>query len=293
MDFSTKIKNFQNDQRHINNKYSSFPNKNVLENQECIKKAARPEPFYMKSENSEFFINLKKFLAKFFMGGTFTQEDLLLNKESKLIFISILKKKKYLFDDSILFDLDYLNDLVMNPPTKKRETNLKFVLPKSFKFLKSKFIEPMVKSVGKYSVEGKKLLKNKETYFYQHYFGQIALNEGIPIEKFFIFRNWTHRYNDNIPKTITTETLLLWKKNPDFFKKMMRYLRCNFLEEFKATNQFKLDTIINKWVSLSSEKGLSRALPLILKSIESKGGKMPWTFVEAEYALENTLEVIS
>ena len=232
-------------------------------------------------------------MVKFFINGSFCEADLNLNNYEQKIFISILKKKKFIFNKKRLFELDQLNKLAERPPLKKREANLKFVLPKAVKFLKTKLVNPLVSSIGKYSIEGKKILKKKNDFFYEHYFGQIAKKEGIPIEKFFVFRNWTHRYSDNIPKTITTETLSMWKKNPEFHGKMLEYLNEHFLEELEKVIEFKIEAKIYKWNQLAFKEGVDRAIGKILKLIESKGGKMPWTLVEARNALWNTLDIIS
>lgn len=142
------------------------------------------------------------------------------------------------------------------------------------------------------SKENFSIKQNRDYSFILNYFGPISETQNIPIEKFFMFRNCTHRFDKNIPTTITWSCVQLWKKSPQFIGEVRNYLDSKFLSEVKDINLVKIDRLIKKWTRFAIQKGLSNCVDYICSSVQLKGTKLPWTIVEAQRALSHAVEIL-
>ena len=248
-------------------------------------------PKYTVQQNY-LFQNLKQILFKLFINKTFDYENIKMTSFEKTILNSILTKKRFIIDGNRELDKTYLFQLANNPPTKSKEINLKYVIPKCFKYLKKQLENEYFRQLIDSKWDNSKLTNNKNYHFFMHYFGHISRKEDIPIEKFFIFRNWTHRFNQNIPKTITLNSFKLWRKNPDFITKIRNYLQFQYIKEIQKINRNKVEALINKWVLYTEKNGVQRMLKYVQDSMKLKGTKLPWTIIEAVNALKVTLKIL-
>lgn len=176
---------------------------------------------------------------------------------------------------------------------KKKEYNIKFVFVKAIKYLKSKFLSEQFNFEKSKSFINSNILHNSDICFYRYFFGEIAREKGIPIENFFVFKNWTHRYDKNIPKTITMRSIQLWKLNPEFIFEIRKYFRESFLNDFKIFNQTKISKMEKEWIKLVKKFGPSIAVKSILKTLSAKGSKLPWTLSEVKNGLKICDQVLN
>ena len=273
-----------------------FINKTISPNNKSSSKSSNLDlsnPFDMHHfQPNNSLSRLKETLLEIFIHGQFKCNKRELSHFEKTVLKSIFIKKKYIIDKNRVLDKKYFNGKAQKPPAKSNEINYKYVIPKCIKYLKKKLENKYLDQYLNTSMDKQKTINDKNYFFFLHYFGKISKNENIPIEKFFIFRNWTHRYDNNIPKTITSHLFSLWKKNPLFIENMKDYLKFHFLNEIKDLNRLKIDSLISKWSNYADRNGHENLLGYIQKSMKLKGTKLPWTIVEVINALKITLNVI-
>ena len=252
-------------------------------------KKSMPKNFRPPNE-SLYFESLKKCLLKLFLGRPLEKIQMPLEPHEDQLLRCILLKKKLPIEKSRVIDTEYLAELATHENKKKREYELKFVLVKCIKFMRQR----LQSTQNRFAVikESDHFMHYKDYQFYRHFFGDIARREGLPIEKFFYFKNWTHRFNKNIPKTITLESLSLWKKSPRFISAIKDHLDREFMPEFHVFNQKKIEVLVGKWNRIVEEKGLSRGVAMILISLTGRGAKLPWTMAEVKRAVRNTIEAL-
>jgi hypothetical protein len=240
---------------------------------------------------SKFFA-LKEILFHLFLQKDFNLTFPSLKNYEILILKSIILKK---FNSKINVDItkELLNSIVKINLKKKKEYCLKMVIMKSITHLKNSFL------VNKYNIESKMLLSNEisvkstENIFYQYYFGDVAKKNNLPIETFYGFKNWTHRHNKNIPKSITNRVISLWKQSPEFISEMRGYIKHQFLTDFEVFNKEKILKMLRSWGKIIKKKGLDEGVQSILKSLSVKGCKLPWTMSEARNAVMVTNQVLN
>jgi hypothetical protein len=235
--------------------------------------------------------NLSFVLKKMFLNEPLPKDEITLSDCEMSILAAILKKKKvnYYFENNLTITRVCISKIMQKFSNKKREHYLKYILPKCLRHLKAQLNWNSM--INEYNYL--KLTKLEYEYkFYSFYFGDISEKNNIPLEKFFMFRNWTHRFNSNLPKTVTSEFILLWKKNPTFIRKIKSYLTSSFMEGVKEINSKKLKIMLSKWEMLIESNGLGKGLDLILKTIGKKGSKVPWMTTEIKKGIEMTLDVL-
>lgn len=238
------------------------------------------------------FANLEQVITKVFLMEKVQPDDLMLRDHELLILKLLLIKKGFPIRRGSEISARKLNNLMQFPLKKKKEYNLKFVMLKCINHLKMNFFEKELQLKLEQKSYGVKLLQNKDICFYDFYFGEVAKRRKIPIESFFVFKNWTHRYHKNIPKSITTRSLSLWKQNPDFIAKIREYLHSGFVADFGVFNKTKISKMVRSWGRLVSKFGLENAVTSIAKSFQSRSCKLPWTLSEVKNAIQATEEVL-
>jgi len=251
-----------------------------------------PKNLKSTKQKNKFF-NLCEILKKFFLNNSIQQGDLDLKSHEMGILKNLLLKKGYQFKEDLTLTGDILNDLRSYKIKKLKEYNIKFILIKAVKHLQNKFVTMSMKSGTNNFLKQAKILRNKDFYFYQYYFLEVSKKKKVPIESFYAFKNFTHRYNSNIPKTITRKSLELWKCSPKFIKGINEYLNGEFLEDFKVFNTKKINRLTNEWSKKVGKEGLNKGVESINRYLTSKGCKLPWTMNEVKNAIKDTLESIN
>lgn len=249
-------------------------------------------PFSRNTRNTALFSSLEFYLMQLFVHS---QPDVfypVLDEHEKSILESILRKKKFYVDKEKLEDQEYMKKLQKYSPSKKREAKLKYVIPKCFKHLRARFKSQLLEYQNA-TLKSKSKRIDREYTFFMYFFESVVKSEGIPIEKFFSFRNWTHRFSEHIPKTITTESIDLWKKSPVFISNLMKYLNREFMDDIAKINVTKVNSFLHRWRILAEDRGVPAAVESIRESMKLKGTKVPWTISEAHSALEVTLELLN
>lgn len=229
-------------------------------------------------------------MMKIFVCGKFEEEETFGGHE-EIVIKSILFKKKFAHLENVFIDGQFLNELICEPQRKKKENNLKYVFPKCFKFLKRQLEKNILKN-GVPDLENLRSNKVSNQDLIRFYFGAISQTQEIPIERFFIFRNWTHRFCQNVPKTVTTESIRLWKKNPRFIEHICDYLVTDYIGDVRSMNNKKIDLFVRKWLHVAYKKGLKATVREIKDSMKLKKTKLPWTLYEAKNAADVVLNLI-
>lgn len=245
-----------------------------------------------------FFTKAEILLIKLFMNEEILPQDLELKEFEVTIIKRILLKKKFQWANHMKFDVDTLNRVRNCFLKKKNEDELKFILKKCIKHLQNRFFKEIkISNLNKNLKDNKtpqvEIKKDKDNVFYEYFFSNIAKKESIPIERFFHFRSWKKRFSNEIPKSITRESLALWKKNPVFIKTLIDYIQFDFLDAFRLFNIKKIRTMVSKWDKLIDEFGQTKGLQEILRSFEVRGSKLPWTLTEVTFGIKNTLKSLN
>lgn len=248
----------------------------------------------LSDKKKSIFSNISNLLLLIFSNQHIKQQQLNIQGHEKQLLQIVLKKKRLRFIASRLSDPGYISQIIKSPPPKKRETNLKYVIPKCLKHLRKKFVQ-MAEARADLSLFAKNKRKRDLDYdFYDHYFGDIARRENIKIERFFLYRNWTHRFSRSIPKSVTADSLELWKKNPLFIRHLLEYLRVGFWEDCFSLNKKKIRLLVVNWGKLcNGKKGIGQVVKEIKGCLLSRGGKLPWTYHEAKAAIDLTIDILS
>ena len=254
-----------------------------------------PNQTQLKSPSPSVFGNLKQFVFKLFLNRPFSVEDLLPDKYEKLILGFILRKKKFQRRLTEPMDLRFFQKVVDWVPKKKKEAKLKFVFSKCFSHLKKEFLTHATKQEAtgkthKHPIEEEPL--DLGYRFYHFHFGELAEATRTPIEKFFLFRNWTHRFDENLPKTITSDLIRRWKACPLFVNRLKDYIRQGFLEDVRLKNERKIEAMFKKWGDWARRLGFEPAVSRIVSELDSRSSKLPWTLGEVREALQVALDTL-
>lgn len=254
--------------------------------------------FNQAQNNSQQFLYLKKLntvLRKVFLCQQINEEDVDLSRDERIILKTLLSKKKFPLGKKFEITMKSLNKLRTVRLVKKNEDMLKFIIKKCIRHMQTKFLYKMKRSF----LQGNKIFedisiteikKNKDKFFYKYYFEKISKEHQIPIEKFYHFRSWKNRFLKNIPKSVTKNSLYLWKKNPEFIQKMIHFIRHSLKESFFKFNESKIIKMVSNWEKTIETFGREKGMKNILSKFKQKGSKLPWTLSEVESAIGYTLE---
>lgn len=219
------------------------------------------------------------------MGVEFSPSNFYLNDLEKEIIKEIVAKKRFDGFKRVQFTEKFFNSAKNTDLKKKTEDGLKFIFKKAIKKMKDKFKKKYFK--------GKKIgAALFDKHFYSFYFQKIAEEEKIPLECFYHFRNWQSRESENIPKSITKEYVRRLKKSEEFICQLRTFLEEDLLNSFKVFNSKKIRTMIIKWEKIIEDKGKEQGLKTIIKTIHSRGNKIPWTLSEVNHALDDSLKYL-
>jgi hypothetical protein len=251
--------------------------------------------YYNLDEKSFKFINnVKLFMNKLFLNKNLPREGVLVDETDLKLFNQLIKKKKIKFklkNTKSLMEQNLLK-IFNQKNAKTRENYLKFIMPKCFKYLKFLFMKNLKNQNFIRPLEMKINIFH-DYQFYSFYFSETAKKLGVPIEQFFIFRNWSHRFDQNIPKTVNSHCIYLWKSNPNFIKQIKEYLESDFMADILKINESKIGSILEKWKKLIHINGFEKGSTLIIKSFNKRGLKLPWMVSEIQKAIEVTLKTLN
>jgi hypothetical protein len=234
-----------------------------------------------------FFKKLNTFIFKLFMEVPFTTSDFQLSALEKIIIVQLLKKKKFISSENVLFDKFFFNKISKSKLSKKKEDCLKFIFNKAITYLKSEFK----------TVDNKKFLKLKKqklnTEFYEHYFGDIAREQSVPIECFYDYSLYNKTKNSLIPKSISKQYLEKIKLNSKFIQKIKDYLNNYFMKWFCKFNLKKIQRKVYQWEQVLTNFGFNKGLKIIVDRINSRNNKLFWTLNETQIAMKIALNCLS
>lgn len=223
-------------------------------------------------------------------------EDFQISCEEKQIVEAFLKKKKYDLPENFEMDGENLKWILRQKLNKKVENELKFVITRSIKFLQKKFklelLEKKKWGVDKLSTE-KRVNSDMNRKFYEAYFGEIAAREQIPIERFFHFQSWKKRKSKDVPKSVTRQSLFMWKKNPHFISQIREYISVGLKKDISNSLENKFKKIIEMWEYFIRFYGEEEGLVEILDWFDLRGRKLPWNKSEIQHAIDTTLKYLS
>lgn len=236
-------------------------------------------------------------MVKFFLNRRIEEDEAQLNALERPIVAKILTKKKFFLEPGEPLDWRSLNRLRQVKQKKKNEDELKFVLKKGIRRLQERFLADVAcgKALGHPALAGVtagEVKRNKDKFFYRFHFQAIAAREGLPIERFYHFRSWKNRHCSGIPKSITRESLELWKKNAGFVAQIRHYIRGSLRKDFFAFNARKIRTLVAKWRKTLARLGPAKGLCRVLAGLDSKGSKLPWTLSEVDTAIAHSLKCL-
>ena len=196
----------------------------------------------------------------------------------------MLKKKKFARPKKVVFKPDFFNKLNRRSLHKKKEDSLKFIFNKVISFLKQKFKE----------TEGRQSkIKDLNLAFYQHYFGQIAEQHGIPIKCNIDYSLYNKTKNPLIPKSVSKKYIQRIKMNREFVDKIINYLERDFLKWFESFNSRKIQKKVFHWEQIMAQKGPEEGLKTIVTRINSRNNKLFWTLRETQSAIKISLNCLA
>jgi len=217
----------------------------------------------------------------------FTTSDFGLSSLEKIIIIQLLKKKKFISSENVLFDKFFFNKISKSKLSKKKEDCLKFIFNKAITHLKSEF-----KNFN--NKEFLKLKKQKlNIEFYEHYFGDIAREHKVPIESFYDYSLYNKTKNSLIPKSISKQYLEKIKLNSEFIQKIKDYLNNCFMKWFYKFNSKKIQRKVYQWEQILTDFGFNEGLKVIVDRINSRNNKLFWTLNETQIEMKMELNCLS
>jgi hypothetical protein len=240
---------------------------------------------YLITQDFRILRNLFRFVFKLFMEIKFENADFKLAPFEKLIIIQLLKKKRFVSKETIIFNSDFFNKINKANLQKKKEDCLKFIFNKAISHLKTQF-----KNQNKSQILKKDQLNIK---FYEHHFGKISEIYKIPIESFYDYSLYNKTKNKLISKSISKQYLEKIKLNPVFVKQIISYLNNDFIDWFYTFNSKKIKRKIFQWENLLTDFGFEEGLKIIVNRINSRNNKLFWTLNETHSAMKIALNCLS
>lgn len=262
-----------------------------------IKKNNRKKPFVSKETFSIDLARAKKLIWKILLELDLEPEDLRVSLREKQIVEAFLKKKKYVLPENFAMSREHMEWVLSQKLKKKVENELKFVLTRSIKHLQKKFKNEHLikKGDSENSSKGnrKKMKRSLNHEFYQMYFQEIADREELPIEKFYHFQGWNKKRSANMHKSITRESLRLWKKSPLFISEIKKYIFGDLEKEVRKSLKKKFQKIMDKWEYFIMFYGEEDGFVEIMEWFNIKGRKLPWNNSEINFAIATTVKHLS
>lgn len=290
-----EINFFQNFDNKFNEPFNGNLNQNIVSKSKKdifynskFERAFKLDPMRKNYQASDFkpLKNLHKFIFKLFMDQKFKKSDFELEPSEKIIISELLKKKRIIENQTIMFEPEFFNNLNRPTQTKKKEDCLKFIFNKAITHLKKNFRESQL-----FSFETNIDIDNAK--FYEHYFGKIADRLNWPIECFFDYSMYNKTKNKLIAKSISKKYIQRIKLNPEFVLKMEKFLKTEFYSWFGKFNSNKIKRKVAQWENMIVDLGEEKGMKKIVSNINSRNNKLFWTLDETRFALQISLNCLS
>lgn len=213
--------------------------------------------------------------------------------EKQLLLIFIKKKKFHGHERLGEVSCEYLNRARKKRCFKRTEEHFKYVFKKCFRFMANKFRAKRFSQIQRQLKAEFRGSKFKFEYvFYGYYFGKIAGELNLPIEKFFHFR--IKRGSNSIStKTVSKLYLGYLKMNPQFLEGFKRYIECKMLNETYYLILSKTRNLLRNWENTLNANGLLAGVDSIRKNLTfNVKSKLPWSIKDVEHSSNLTLEYI-
>ena len=194
---------------------------------------------------------------------------------------------------------NYLNLMVEHEPVKRLEEQLKFVLSRAEHSLIIEFLEK-TQGLSKEQID-RKLKTDRfsvEVAFYQEYFGMLAEEHDIPIQKFYFPRN-KNKLVCNSHKTINRTYIHNISLNRDYVSKVRAFISGPLLSAEKQVIRNKVNNKIDKWNTFlhkqlsfgRGSEGLEFFDQFVNKNIlHNDKFKLPWSVRQIEEAVSTVLK---
>lgn len=247
-----------------------------------------------EGQSHDISSGLLNLLCKLFKEEETSSDDFILSISERGLLIDLLYRKFFKDNSSrkaIVFLESNIESLssdqlqshvqeVFKLKVKKRpEENYKFVFKRALKEMKKNFIESQ-----KQANQQKFNMRDLEMSFYESYFGKIANEKGIPIEKFFHPRN-EGRMGGISPKSFNNEYVKSICLSPQFVSEFKAILEV-MPERSKKMISSKLRLLGNK-LTLGKQSDSEAELLKKKEYIRTERKcKLPWTLKEVREAVK-------
>ena len=251
------------------------------------------QPFEANSDDSDnngtmiqllHFENLNKVLVLLFSGFEITAKDWNLNPTEENLLNSILKRKFFVKVHSEGITLNesdkfvFINELSKINTLKRPKDSYKMLLGRLFRILKRNHFE-------------KHKFSNQNVYlFYQHYFGELAKKENLPIQAFFYPFERNNKFISLFPKISYHLNFRYYERifKSDKFLNDIRAILPQVFEDHFSELKFKFSTLLKKWEKLfyNFDNDVNLVEKTILKYLQFNNRcKIPFTILEMESSI--------
>lgn len=230
------------------------------------------------------FENLNKVLVLLFSGFEITAKDWNLNPIEENLLNSILKRKFFVKVHSEGITLNesdkfvFINELSKINTLKRPKDSYKMLLGRLFRILKRNHFE-------------KHKFSNQNVYlFYQHYFGELAKMENLPIQAFFYPFERNNKFISLFPKISHHLNFRYYERifKSDKFLNDIRAILPKVFDDHFSELKFKFSTLLKKWEKLfyNFDNDVTLVEKTILKYLQFNNRcKIPFTISEMEISI--------
>lgn len=173
--------------------------------------------------------------------------------------------------------------LSLKQSNKRPEECKKIIFSLTIKSLKNKLRNNCKRSYRK---------KAFESYFYNHYFSEIAKKEHIPITDFYYPVSY-NKNKKNAYKTINKSYLGNIKKSKKFVRDFNGYMNHHLIEDYKKEIGSRLLETVSKWdhdyIKYRNSTKLKEKFQVYFQNEKSK---LPWTINDIQFAIKTVKTVL-
>jgi len=189
-----------------------------------------------------------------------------------------------------VYVLNDILDIKNQAGKRKAEECYKLVIKQTFKHLQRVFESDFNESL-KNLPESKKIQA-----FYDYYFGPVARSKNIPIEIFYLPLSIDSKDVKCLlapAKTINNTYISTISKSKKFVTELFNYIDNRFITDYVMKSRNKLRRQLARWeavylTAICEDKAIQSICEFI---INNKKSKLPWFYVEAEYACKLTKHI--
>lgn len=255
---------------------------------------------HMKRSKLNELKNLHLLMIKFLLGESVELHEIgKLKPVEKKLFRFFVNKKKSKQKSVSEHTEQSTRNLHKDWLPKRYEENLRFILNKAFKFLRSTFNERLFYHLEKLMSRSHRHLpwKARFTYgFYGYYFQKTTMERELPLEAFFHPKaaRFSQRTDKRVlPKTISQCYLNLLCSSPLFKRDLGVYVGHCLETEARQNIVFKVDRVCRLWEDMLMGKGEDRLLEHVEKQFRlNPKCKVPWGLLEVRRAVRDIRKIV-